>query len=105
MLFKIVIDTDSEKTFFQTLVYTFKNSVEFPNHYKVITTIEKYDESARVISQETMSHKEALKYILELKNAEFENIVGIDFITKQTLITEKNPYIPRNEYIKRFLWE
>lgn len=105
MLFKIVIDTDSEKTFFQTLVYTFKNSVEFPNCYKVVTTIEKYDESARIINKETMNHEEALKYILELKNAEFENIVGIDFISKQTLITEKNPYISNDEYIKRFLWE
>jgi phosphoribosylglycinamide formyltransferase-1 len=50
-------------------------------------------------------HEEALKYILELKNAEFKNILGIDFISKQTLITEKNPYIPKDEYIKRFLWE
>ena len=52
-----------------------------------------------------LNHKEALKYILELKNAKFENIVGIDFISKQTLITEKNPYISNDEYIKRFLWE
>lgn len=105
MLFKVIIDTDSEKTFFQTLIITFENSIEFMNHYKVVTTITKYDGSALVKKAETMNHMEALRYMLLLKNNEAENIVGIDFISKQTLITEKNSFISHDEYIKRFLWE
>ena len=105
MLFKVIIDTDSEKTFFQTLVITFENSIEFMNHYKVVTTITKYDGSALVKKAEIMNHREALQYMLLLKNNEAENIVGIDFISKQTLITKENPFISHDEYIKRFLWE
>lgn len=105
MLFKVIIDTDSEKTFFQTLVITFENSIESMNHYKVVTTITKYDGSALVKKAEIMNHREALQYMLLLKNNEAENIVGIDFISKQTLITKENPFISHDEYIKRFLWE
>ena len=105
MLFKVIIDTDSEKTFLQTIVVTIENSIEFINRYKVTTKIVKYDNSVLFEKSEIMNHDRALKWILGLKNTEVENIVGIDFISKQTLITKKNPYISRDEYIKRFLWE
>ena len=85
MLFKVIIDTDSEKTFFQTLVITFENSIEFMNHYKVITTITKYDGSALVKKAEIMNHREALQYMLLLKNTEVENIVGILIDDKRSM--------------------
>lgn len=105
MLFKVIIDTDSEKTFLQTIVVACENSIEYINRYKVTTKIVKYDNSVLFEKSEIMNHEKALKWILGLKNTEAENIVGIDFISKQTLITKKNPFISHDEYIKRFLWE
>ena len=105
MLIKVVIDTDCEDTFASTITVTFENSIEYINRYTVTTKVVKYDNSILFKKSEIMNHDRALKYIVALKNTQADNVIGIDVYKKQTLITEKNPYISNDEYIKRFLWE
>lgn len=105
MLIKVIIDMDFEKISGKTIVITFENSIEFVNRYKVTTKVMNWDNSILFKKSEIMNHDRALKYIVALKNTQAENIIGIDIYQKQTLITEKNPYISHDEYIKRFLWE
>lgn len=104
MLHRIVIDIDG-KTEWRTVIIEMVNTIEKPNVYSVHTTI---TDGYKTIYEKTeiKGHEQALKYFLALKNFGYcSNCCGFDVNHKQTLITEKNPYISKFEYIKRFLWE
>lgn len=106
MLHRIIIDIDG-KNDFRTIVVTLMNTIEKPNVYTVYTTI---TDGYKTIYEttEVKGHEQALKYMLAFKNSGFINsrdCVGFEVKHNQTFITEKNPYISKFEYIKRFLWE
>lgn len=105
MKYRIVIDIDGKYTW-KTIVVTMTNTVENPNIYNMCTTITDNHETIEV--NEIKGHRETLEYILSLKRNPYidsKDCCGFDIYHKQTFITEKNPYISKLEYIKRFLWE
>ena len=106
MKHKIIIDIDG-KTEFRTIVIEMLNTIEKPNVYTVYTTI---TDGYKTIYQtkEIKGHEQALKYLIAFQNSDFINgkdCCGFEVKHNQTFITEKNPYISKMEYIKRFLWE
>lgn len=106
MKHRIVIDIDG-KNEWRTIVVEMVNTIEKPNVYNIHTTIT--DGYKKIYeTTEIKGHKQALEYLLAFKNSGFVNnkdCCGFEINHKQNLITEKNPYISKMEYIKRFLWE
>ena len=105
MKHQIVIDIDG-KNEWRTIIFTMINTIEKPNVYNVHTVIKDGYKTIYEIT-EIKGHVLALKYFLTYKKV-FENskdCCGFEIEHKQTFITEKNPYISKLEYIKRFLWE
>ena len=104
MKHRIVIDIDG-KNEWKTIVIEIANTIEKPNVYTVHTDI---TDGYKTIYKKTeiKGHEQALKYIHAFKNFEYcSDCCGFEIEHKQTFITEKNPYISKLEYIKRFLWE
>lgn len=104
MKHRIVIDIDG-KNEFRTIVIEMVNTIERPNVYSVYTEITNGYKTIYE-KKEVKGHEQALKYMLTFKNfLHCTDCVGFEVKHKQTFITEKNPYISKMEYIKRFLWE
>ena len=106
MLHKIIIDIEG-KNDFRTIVVEMVNTIEKPNVYTVNTIVtDGYKTLCK--TKEIKGHEKALKDFIAIRNfgtREKNNFCGFEVKHKQTFITEKNPYISKMEYIKRFLWE
>lgn len=106
MKHRIVIDIDG-KNDFRTIVIEMINTIERPNVYTVHTTI---TDGYKTIYEKKVikGHEQALKDFITISDfmtTTYNNVCGFEVKHKQTFITEKNPYISKMEYIKRFLWE
>lgn len=104
MLHKLTIDIDYEKAW-RTIYIEMTNTIENPDIYTIHTEItDGYKTIYNMI--ETKERGQAFKYFMAFKSAKnVKDCCGFEVNHKQNLITEKNPYISKFEYIKRFLWE